>query len=293
MHHRDGLVEVRAQRLPRALAVRRGGGARRGPLRSRRAPRPDRARGHRRALPGADGVPDAGQARRGAAAAAAPPRRVGRGGARPRRDRRMARASRDRDRRRLRADGDWPRRRQPHRGAGARRIDGAAAARLRGAGGGGRASGSRGELPDLLRPLPGRRRAARSRRRRVVADRRPRPPRRGRLPLVREPRRRPDPLLRLPDRALRGGIGARLPPVGRRGGGDSISRRRARPGRQGDRGPARGRAVRRAGARAPGPRQAADRALQVPADRRVRGRASADDEREGAAGRARGSGEQE
>ncbi len=46
---------------------------------------------------------------------------------------------------------------------------------------------------------------------RVVADRRPGARGRGRLPLVRGPRRRPDPLLRLPDRPLRGRVGARSP----------------------------------------------------------------------------------
>ena len=56
---------------------------------------------------------------------------------------------------------------------------------------------------------------------------------------VREPRRRPDPLLRLPDRAVRGRVGARSPPRGRRGGGGAGARPRARLGGEGDRRPAR------------------------------------------------------
>ena len=65
---------------------------------------------------------------------------------------------------------------------------------------------------------------ARAVRRGMVADRRP--GRRGRrgLPLVRGPRRRRDPLVRLPDRAVRGRVRAGRPPGGRRG------RRRRRAG---------------------------------------------------------------
>ena len=69
-------------------------------------------------------------------------------------------------------------------------------------------------------------------------------PGRGRLPLVRGPHRRRDHLRRLPDRAVRGGVGARVAP---RGGG---GRRRCRAGR-GARagGPRRGGAARRATSR--------------------------------------------
>ena len=114
-------------------------------------------------------------------------------------------------------------------------------------------------------------------RRRVVADRRPGPRGRGGLPLVRGPRRRPDPLLRLPDRPLRGRVGAGLPPGGRRGRGGRRARPRARLGGPRDRRPrATARALRGARRRAPGARQSADRPLQVPADRRVRRRAAED-----------------
>ena len=46
-----------------------------------------------------------------------------------------------------------------------------------------------------------------------LAHRRPGQPGRGRLPLVRGPHRRRDHLRRLPDRAVRGGVGARGPPA--------------------------------------------------------------------------------
>ena len=74
---------------------------------------------------------------------------------------------------------------------------------------------------------------------RVVADRRPGPRGRRRLPLVRGPQRRPDPLLRLPDRPLRGRVGAGLPPRRRRGRGGRGARPRARLGRPRDRRPPR------------------------------------------------------
>ena len=60
-----------------------------------------------------------------------------------------------------------------------------------------------------------------------------------RLPLVRGPRRRPHPLLRLPDRALRGRVGADLPPGRRRGRGGRRPRPRARLRGPRDRRPAR------------------------------------------------------
>ncbi len=78
-----------------------------------------------------------------------------------------------------------------------------------------------GDRPDVLRALP-RRRAAHGR----LAHRRPGHPRRGRLPALRGPHRRRDHLRRLPDRAVRGGIGARRPRGRRRGRG------RRRPGRR-------------------------------------------------------------
>ena len=59
--------------------------------------------------------------------------------------------------------------------------------------------------------------------------------RRRRLPLVRGPRRRPDRLRRLPDRPVRGRVGAAHPPGRRRGGGGRRARPRARLGRPRDR----------------------------------------------------------
>ena len=77
--------------------------------------------------------------------------------------------------------------------------------------------------------------------------------------------------VRLPHRPGRGRVGARLARGGRGGGRGRGARRRARHDRAGGRRPARRvRALGRAGARAAGPRQGADRALQVPADRRLR-----------------------
>ena len=63
---------------------------------------------------------------------------------------------------------------------------------------------------------------------RPVAHRRPREPGRGRLPLVRGPRRRRDHLRRLPDRPVRGGVRAGVPPRGGRGGRGGRARRGAR-----------------------------------------------------------------
>ena len=64
-----------------------------------------------------------------------------------------------------------------------------------------------------------------------VAHRRPGPLRRGRLPVLRGAHRRRDHLGGIPDRAVRGRVGARLAPRGRRGGGRRGARRRARRGR--------------------------------------------------------------
>ncbi len=63
-----------------------------------------------------------------------------------------------------------------------------------------------------------------------LAHRRPREPGRGRLPLVRGPHRRRDHLRRLPDRAVRGGVRAGLPPRRGRGRRRGRARRGARPG---------------------------------------------------------------
>ncbi len=61
--------------------------------------------------------------------------------------------------------------------------------------------------------------------RRPLAHRRSRAPRRRRLPVLREPVRRRDHLRRLPHRPVRGGVCARLPPGGGRGGRGRRARR--------------------------------------------------------------------
>ncbi len=91
VHHRDRLVEVGPQRLPRSLADRRGGGDPRRPLRPRRAARLRRGARRQRPLPGADRVPDAGQAHRPAPPAQAAPHGLCRRAARGRDDRRLPR----------------------------------------------------------------------------------------------------------------------------------------------------------------------------------------------------------
>ena len=121
---------------------------------------------------------------------------------------------------------------------------------------------------------------------RVVADRGRRPPGRGRLPLVRGTARRPDRLLGLSDRAVRGRVGAAHPSHRRRGGRGCGPGRRAGLCGAGDRRPSRGGARRCSRPRAPGALQAGRRPVQVPAHRRVRGRASEDGQRKDQAGRA-------
>ena len=82
--------------------------------------------------------------------------------------------------------------------------------------------------PDVLRRLPRRRTGPGAR---PVAYRRPRAQGRRRLPVLRGAHRRRDHLGRVPDRAVRGRVGARLTPGGRRGRGRRGARRRARRGR--------------------------------------------------------------
>ncbi len=119
--------------------------------------------------------------------------------------------------------------------------------------------------------LARRRRERRGLPRRLVLHGRPRGQGRGRLLLVRQPLRRRDHLGLVPDRAVRGGVGA-----GRAPGGGGIGRRRqarsrAHEHRQGVRRARAGpRGLGRARARAAGSRQVRDRALQVPARDRVR-----------------------
>ena len=86
-------------------------------------------------------------------------------------------------------------------------------------------------LPDrLLEPPRGHRGGVR---RRLVPHQGRRRGGRGRLRLVRRPRRRRDHLRRLPDRAVRGRVGVRGAPGGAGGGGGGVTRRAPRRHRQG------------------------------------------------------------
>ena len=154
-----------------------------------------------------------------AAAVTQGPRRRRRG-AQPRGPARLARGDRAVDPRRLRPDRDRPAHRRAARRDAAPRLDGQAAAGRRP-----RRRRRRARAPDpttdptfFLRYLGDAPHAG------AVAHRRPRHPRRGRLPVLRGPHRRRDHLRRLPDRAVRGRVGARRAPRGGRGGGGRRAR---------------------------------------------------------------------
>ena len=217
VHRGAGLGEVDPQRLHRPLAGRRRRRPPRRPLRPGRAPPPLRRARRQRPLPGADRVPDARHPRRAGPGPLAAPPGLGRRADRARRDPPLPGAARPVDRRRLRPDRDRRGRRDAAWGrrSRSRRLDGPAAAGDRDPDRRRRARAEDRLLPHLLRPLP-RRQPLRGR---VVADRRPGPRGRRRIPLVRGSKRRPDPLLRLPDRPLRGRVCAGLPPRGGRGRG--------------------------------------------------------------------------
>ena len=158
-------------------------------------------------------------------------------------------------------------------------LDGQAAAGLPRLDRRGRAGRGPGHRADLLPRRPARP---------ALAHRRPRARGRGRLPLVRGPHGRRDHLRRLPDRALRGGVGARrpTPPWPRRP-------RWRRPTRCAARWCAPWSCCATATRRAtPWPSElqehvkSRDRALQVPAHRGLRGRAAEDPERQDQARRA-------
>ena len=157
------------------------------------------------------------------AGAARPGRR--RRGAQPRGPARLAGGDRPADPRRLRADRDRPAHRHAAGGDAAPGLDGPPAA-------GRRAAGRRRRARRSTRPPTPRSSCGylgeHGRRRAAVAHRRPRHARRGRLPVLRGPHRRRDHLGRLPDRPVRGRVGARRAPGGRRGGGRRRARRRAR-----------------------------------------------------------------
>ena len=157
-------------------------------------------------------------------------------------------------------------------------------------GGGSVPAGTVGNVAVRAEPPPGRalhrlpRRPAGDARRvpgRLVLHRRQGGRRRRRLLLVRGPLRRRDHVVRLPDRAVRGRVGADRAP-GRRGGGRRRPRRsspnadrlRLRHPRSGLG------AVRRARARAAGAHEGADRAVQVPPRGAFRRRAAKDGQRQ-------------
>ena len=92
--------------------------------------------------------------------------------------------------------------------------------------------------------------------------------RRGRLRLVRGPRRRRDHRRRLPDRAVRGRVGVPGARGGQGGGGGRVARRAARQRRQGVHRAGRGpRGLGRAGEGDPGPRAFAAVRLRLPSRR--------------------------
>ena len=212
MHRRVRLVEVGPQRVHRALAARRRGAAARRPLRPARAARAGRARARRRALHGADRVPRDRQARGAAPDPRAARARRGRRGARPRRARRPGTT------RPGCGSATATARRRPASSPACRSASRRAPARWAGRCPACGSSVDDGELvldpatdpTFFLRYLGEEPHAG------PVADRRPRARRRGRLPLLRGPRRRRDRLRRLPDRPVRGRVGARRPPGGRR-----------------------------------------------------------------------------
>ena len=164
-------------------------------------------------------------------------------GAQPRGAARLARGDRPVDPRRLRPDRDRPAHRHAARRGGAPRLDGPRAAGRRARR---RTTASSCADPATVPTFFVRYLGGEARARRAVADRRPRPPRRRRLPVLRGPARRRDHLRRLPDRPVRGRVRARRPRGGGRGRRRGGARRGARQRR------ARGRrAARRARAVAP------------------------------------------
>ncbi len=234
---RVGRVGLGGRDLPAAGPValrRRGAGAgAQGRLRPRGAPGvPVQARGAEH-VHDADGaaVDDRGGGRGHALSAeGAAHHLLGRRAAQPRGDPLVSRAIRDHGARLLRADRELSAVRELPDGRGARGLDGTAAAGL---GGGdprrGRAAARRGRarrdlpqgalepaLPDrLLEPARGQRGGLR---RGLVPHQGRGRDGRGRIRLVRRPRRRRDHLGGLPDRPVRGRVGVRGAP-GRAGGG--------------------------------------------------------------------------
>ena len=147
VHRRQWLVEVRAQRVHRAVAAGRRGAAARRPLRSRAAAGAAGVRAGQRALHGADRVPRDRQARDACAGAVAAWPGRGRRGAQPRGPADVRGWGRPADPRRLRPDRDRPADRRAGRRRGPARLDGPAAARRRARGDRRRAGADRSRRP--------------------------------------------------------------------------------------------------------------------------------------------------
>ena len=284
VHRRNRLGEGDLERAPRPVVARRRGRAARGRLRPRGAALAPAASRRHGALPGADRVPDAREARhaRRGAPPAAPPCGLGRRAPQPGGDRTLpGRARADRPRR-LRADRELAARRERARYADPSGLDGTAhagARRRRDRRDGSRLPARRRGRPradrtaaHAVRRLLGRARGDRSGvQGRLVPHRRSGDARRGRLPLVRRPGGRRDRLSRVSHRPVRGRERAPRASCGRRERGRGRTRSRPRPDRQGvRRPPPRTRAEPAARGRAAGTRESSDRAVQVPARDRVR-----------------------
>ena len=128
VHGRHGLGEGDLERPPRPVVARRRDRPPRGRVRSRGAALAPAAARRHGALPGADGVPDAREARhaREHVPAAAPPRRLGRRAAQPRGDRALPGRARAHDPRRVRPDREHAARREHARRADPPGLDGPA-----------------------------------------------------------------------------------------------------------------------------------------------------------------------
>ena len=246
VHGRHRLGEVGLERPPGTVVVRRRDRPPRGAVRARAAPlAPGEARRHG-ALPGADGVPAAREARlaREDLPSPPPPRRLGRRAAQPGGDRALPERARPDDLRRVRADGEHAARREHARHADPPGLDGPAdagprhrrdrraGARLR-ARRGGRPRADRAAADALHRLLGGTGGHERGVPRQLVRHGRPGRPGRGGLPLVRGTRRRRDPLCGVPDRAVRGRERAARAPRRRRERRRRRPRRGPRPDREG------------------------------------------------------------
>ena len=294
VHGRHGMGQGGLERVARALVARLRGGNPRECVRPRGAPLARPATRRDRAVPGADGVPDAREARRPRldAPAEAQTRGVGRGAAQPRGHRAVPGRARADGPRRVRADRKLAARREPagrSRPAGLdgtadrgprrgcdRRVGGRLRGRCR------RRHCAPGATADALPRLLGRSgRDGGDVPRRLVRHRRPRRARRAGIPVVRRPDGRRDPLVCVSHRPLRGRERVARASCGGRERRGRRAGSRARADRQGiRRRPTGTRAWRAPGGRAAGPCQDDHRAVQVPPRDLVRRGAPEDLERQ-------------